>query len=171
MLARGDVDAITGFSFTSILNLEARGVKPADIVVLPYAEHGVKLYGNVIIASPKMIKEKPEAVKAFLRAFTKGIKEVMANPDPAIDYVKARDGIINVDLEKRRLRMAIDAVVASADARKEGFGVVNPGRLALMASQVSDAFNTKTRIDPNAVWTDAFLPSKAELNVFPPLKK
>ena len=51
MLARGDVDAITGFSFTSLLNLEARGVKTEDIVVLPYAQHGVKLYGNVIIAS------------------------------------------------------------------------------------------------------------------------
>ena len=170
MLARGDIDAITGFSFTSLLNLEARGVKAEDIVVLPYASHGVKLYGNVIIATPKMIKEQPQAVKAFLAAFTKGIKEVMANPDPAIDYVKARDGIINVDLEKRRLRMAIDAVVASADARAEGFGVVVPGRLALMASQVSDAYTTKTRIDPSAVWTDAFLPPKADLNVFPPKK-
>ncbi len=171
MLARGDVDAITGFSFTSLLNLEARNVKAEDIVVLPYPAHGVKLYGNVIIATPRMIKDNPQAVKAFLSAFTKGIKEVMANPDPAIEYVKARDGIINVELEKRRLRMAIDAVVASPDARAEGFGVVNPGRLALMASQVSDAFNTKTRIDPGAVWTDAFLPSKAELAVFPPLRK
>jgi NitT/TauT family transport system substrate-binding protein len=95
----------------------------------------------------------------------------MANPDAAIDYVKARDGIINVDLEKRRLRLAIDSVVASADARAEGFGQVVPGRLALMASQVSDAFTTKTRVDPNAVWTDAFLPSKAELNILPPAKK
>jgi NitT/TauT family transport system substrate-binding protein len=34
MLARGDVDAITGFSFTSLLNLEARGAKAADVVVL-----------------------------------------------------------------------------------------------------------------------------------------
>jgi len=171
MLARGEVDAITGFSFTSLLNLEARGVKPADIVVMPYAEHGVKLYGNVIIASPKMIKENPAAVKAFLSAFSKGAKDVMANPDAAIDFVKARDGIINVDLEKRRLRMAIDAVVASPDARAEGFGVVVPGRLALMASQVSDAYGTKTRINPDAVWTDAFLPAKAELNILPPVKK
>jgi NitT/TauT family transport system substrate-binding protein len=168
MLARGDIEAITGFSFTSILNLEARGVKPADIVVLPYGQHGVKLYGNVIIASPKLIQSNPAAVKAFLSAFLKGAKEVMANPDPAIDHVKARDGIINVDLEKRRLRMAIDAVVASPDARAEGFGVAAPGRLALMASQVSDAFATKTRIDPAAVWTDAFLPPKAELNILPP---
>jgi NitT/TauT family transport system substrate-binding protein len=171
MLARGDIDAITGFSFTSLLNLEARGVKTEDIVVLPYADHGVKLYGNVIIASPKLMKENPAAVKNFLSAFAKGAKEVMANPDAAIEFVKARDGIINVDLEKRRLRMAIDAVVASPDARAEGFGVVNPGRMALMASQVSDAFNTKTRVNPEAVWTDAFLPPKAELNILPPLKK
>ncbi|MCB2000718.1 MAG: ABC transporter substrate-binding protein, partial [Rhodoferax sp.] len=69
MLARGDVDAITGFTFTSLLNLEARGVKAEDVVVLPYPEHGVKLYGNAIIASPKLIKENPAAVKAFLQAF------------------------------------------------------------------------------------------------------
>jgi NitT/TauT family transport system substrate-binding protein len=171
MLVRGDIDAITGFSFTSLLNLEARGVKTEDVVVLPFASHGVKLYGNVIIASPKLMKEKPEAVKAFLKAFAKGAKEVMLQPDAAIAYVKARDGIIDVELEKRRLRMAVDAVVASPDARAEGFGQVVPGRLALMASQVSDAFTTKTRVDPTAVWTDAFLPSKADLNVLPPVKK
>ena len=38
MLVRGDVDAITGFSFTSLLNLEARGVKAEDVVVLPYPQ-------------------------------------------------------------------------------------------------------------------------------------
>jgi NitT/TauT family transport system substrate-binding protein len=171
MLVRGDIDAITGFSFTSLLNLESRGVKTEDIVVLPFAAWGVKLYGNVVIASPKLLKENPAAVKAFLVAFAKGAKEVIAKPDEAIEYVKARDGIVNVDLEKRRLRMAIDAVVASPDARAEGFGQVVPGRLALMASQVSDAFATKTRVNPDTVWTDAYLPSKAELNILPPVKK
>ena len=171
MLVRGDVDAITGFSFTSLLSLEARGVKAADVAVFPYADHGVKLYGNVIIATPKFIKDKPEALKAFLRAFAKGAKEVIAKPDEAIAYVKERDGIINVDLEKRRLRMAIDAVIASPDARAEGFGQLNAARLSLMASQVSDAYATKTRVDANAVWNGSFLPPAAELNILPPLKK
>ena len=171
MLARGDLDAITGFSFTSLLNLEARGVKLQDVVTLPYADHGVKLYGNVIIASAKLVKENPAAIKNFLSAFTRGAKEVMANPDASIDHVKQRDGIISTDLEKRRLRMAIDAVIASPDARADGFGQVNPGRLSLMASQVSDAFNTKTRVKADEVWNGSFLPSKAELNILPPAKK
>jgi NitT/TauT family transport system substrate-binding protein len=171
MLVRGDIDAITGFSFTSQLNLEARGVKPEDIVVLPFSSYGVKLYGNVIIASPKLLKENPAAVKAFLSAFVKGAKDVMAKPDESIAYVKARDGIIDVALETRRLKMAIDSVVASPDARAEGFGQAVPGRLALMASQVSDAFATKTRVDPTAVWNPAYLPAKAELNVLPAAKK
>ena len=167
MLVRGDVDAITGFTFTSLLNLEARGVKTADVVVLPYADFGVKLYGNVIIASPKLIKENPAAIKAFLSAFTKGAKEVIANPAAAIEHVRARDGIVNVALETRRLQLAIDTVVNSADARAEGFGQAKPGRLSLMASQVSDAFNTKTRVNADDVWNGSFLPSATELNILP----
>ncbi|MDG5976129.1 NMT1/THI5-like domain-containing protein [Hydrogenophaga taeniospiralis CCUG 15921] len=171
MLVRGDIDAITGFSFTSLLNLEARGVKAADVVILPYADHGVKVYGNAIIASPKLIKDNPAAIKAFLSAFTKGARDVMANPAAGIETVKARDGIINVALETRRLQLAIDSVVASPDARKEGFGQVNAGRLSLMASQVSDAYATKTRINPAAIWDGSMLPPAAELNVLPPAKK
>ncbi|MCX7239268.1 MAG: ABC transporter substrate-binding protein [Burkholderiales bacterium] len=167
MLVRGDVDAITGFTFTSLLNLEARGVKAEDVVVLPYPDNGVKLYGNAIIVSPKLLKDNPAVVKAFLLAFTKGVKDVLANPGAAIADVKARDGIINVELETRRLKLAIDTVVNSPNARAEGFGQVNPPRLSLMASQVSDAFATKTRVNPDAVWSSAFLPTKAELAILP----
>ena len=170
MLARGDVDAITGFTFTSLLNLEARGVKAEDVVVLPYPDYGVKLYGNAIIVSAKLLKDNPAAVKAFLQAFTKGARDVIAKPDAAIEYVKARDGIINVALEQRRLRLAIDTVINSPDARAEGFGQILAPRLSLMASQVSDAFNTKTRVDPNAIWDGSALPTRAELNILPARK-
>ena len=165
MLMRGDIDAITGFTFTSLLNLEARGAKAADVVVLPYPDYGVKLYGNAIVVSPKMLKENPAAVKAFLAAFAKGMKEVIASPAVAIESVKARDGIIDSKLETRRLQLAIDTVINTPDARTEGFGNVNPGRMSLMASQVSDAFNTKTRVSPDAVWNGTLLPPAAELAI------
>ncbi|RDI12829.1 ABC transporter substrate-binding protein [Comamonas sp. AG1104] len=167
MLVRGDIDAITGFTFTSLLNLEARGVKAADVTVMPFADNGVKLYGNAIIASAKLVRENPEAVRAFLKAFSKGAKEVMANPGSAIAYVKERDGIVNSALETRRLQLAIDTVINTADARGEGFGQVSPTRMALMASQISDVYATKTRVNPETLWNGRFLPPVADLDVFP----
>ncbi|EHN66952.1 ABC transporter substrate-binding protein [Comamonas testosteroni] len=167
MLVRGDIDAITGFTFTSLLNLEARGVKAADVTVMPFADNGVKLYGNAIIASAKLVRENPEAVRSFLKAFSKGAKEVMANPGSAIAYVKERDGIVNSALETRRLQLAIDTVINTADARGEGFGQVSPTRMALMASQISDVYATKTRVNPETLWNGRFLPPVADLDVFP----
>jgi NitT/TauT family transport system substrate-binding protein len=171
MLVRGDIDAITGFSFTSLLNLEARGVKPEDIVVLPYPQHGVKLYGNAIIVGENFLKQNPEAVRAFLRAFTRGVKEVIADPKAAIATVKARDGIINEDLELRRLRLALDATVLTPDARSEGFGNIAGPRLSLMASQVADAFATKERVNPDLIWNGNFLPPMADRNIFAGARK
>ena len=167
MLVRGDIDAITGFSFTSLLNLEARGVKASDVVVMPFADNGVKHYGNAIIASAKMVRENPEAIRAFLKAFAKGAKEVMASPAASIAYVKERDGIVNTAMETRRLQLALDGVVNTSDARAEGFGQINTTRMALMASQVSDVYATKTRVNPDLVWSGRFLPPVADLDVFP----
>ncbi|HVL74584.1 MAG TPA: ABC transporter substrate-binding protein [Noviherbaspirillum sp.] len=167
MLVRGDVDAITGFYFTSLLNLNARGVKDEDIVVLPFSQHGVKLYGNAIIASESFAKQNPEAVKGFLRAIAKSTRDVLANPEEAIKVVKARDGLIDEKLELRRLKLAIQHSIATQNARAEGFGQISTPRLTLMASQVSDTYGTKNRVDPNTIWNSGFLPSKEELNVFP----
>jgi len=171
MLVKGDVDAITGFYFTSLLNLESRGIKAEDIAVQLYPQHGVKLYGNAIIVGEEFLKKNPDAVKAFLRAFAKGAKAVIADPKAATAVVKERDGLVNAELEERRLRLAIDSAIATPDARTEGFGAVSGPRLALMASQVADAYNTKSRINPDAVWNGNFLPAKAELAVLPPAKK
>ena len=171
MLVRGDVDAITGFSFTSLLNLEARGVKTEDVVVLPYPSHGVKLYGNVVIVGEEFLRKNPDAVKAFLRAFSKGMKDVIADPKAGIATVKARDGIINEELELRRLKLALDATVLTADAKAEGFGNALGPRLTLMASQVSDAFATKERVKAEAVWNGGFLPSEADRDIFKAAKK
>jgi len=167
MLAKGDVDAITGFYFTSLLNLNARGVKDEDIVVLMYPKYGVNLYGNAIIASEAFVKEKPEAIKAFLRAFTKGVRDVLADPDGSIRYVKERDALVDEALEKRRLKLAIESVIATPTAKAEGLGGVNPARLADMVTQVSSAFDLKNPVKAETIFNAAFLPPKAERMVFP----
>ena len=166
MLVRGDVDAITGFYFTSLLNLNARGVKDEDVDVLMYPKYGVNLYGNAIIVSEQFLKEKPEAVKAFLRAFTRGMKDVLADPDGSIRYVKERDALVDEALEKRRMRLAIDSVIATSEAKAAGVGDVTAARLNDMVTQVSSAFELKSPVKAEAVFSSAYLPPKAERMVF-----
>src|SRR5688572_5423121 len=57
MLASGEVDAVFGFSFSVYLNLKSRGVPADDISVILMRDHGVELYGNVLIVSPKFAAE------------------------------------------------------------------------------------------------------------------
>ena len=166
MLARGDVDAITGFYFTSLLNLNARGIRDEEVDVMMYPSHGVALYGNAIIASEAFVKEKPEAVRAFLRAFTRAAREVIADPDASIRYVQERDALIDEALEKRRLRLAIDSVIATPSAKAEGIGAVSSQRLADMVAQVASAFELKNPVKPEQVWNGSFLPAKADRMVF-----
>ena len=85
------------------------------------------------------------------------------------------DAVDGVELSRKSLQLTkkiIEQVVASPDARSEGFGQVKLPRLSLMASQVGDAYKTKTRINPTAVWNGNMLPDATALNVLrllPPL--
>ncbi len=167
LLVKGDVDAITGFYFTSLLNLNARGIKDEDVNVMLYPKYGVNLYGNAIIVSESFLKEKPEAVKAFLRAFTKGLKEVLADPDASIKYVKERDALVDEALEKRRMKLAIESVIATKEAKANGVGGVLAPRLTDMVTQVSSAFELKNPVKPEAIFVDAYLPAKADRMIIP----
>ena len=65
MLSAGQVDAVTGFSYLSAVNLRDRGVPADDLAVLRYADYGCEAYGFAVIVNPAFAAAKPEAVKGF----------------------------------------------------------------------------------------------------------
>ena len=109
-------------------------LKDEDIVVMAYPNYGVKMYGNAIIASDAFVKQHPDAIKGFLRAFAKASKDVMANPDAAVAAIKARDALVDEKLEARRLKLTIASSIATANARRilntsaSGIQSYRPGR-------------------------------------------
>ncbi|TIC87128.1 ABC transporter substrate-binding protein [Crenobacter intestini] len=165
LLARGDVDAITGFSFTSVLNLESRGVKPDDIRVMPYSKHGVEAYGNTLIASSDLIRNKPKVVAGFVRAFNKALKETLANPEAAVAHVKRQDPLVNEALELRRLKLALAACVVTPETRSAGLGTVNPARMQRAIEETAAAYGLATIPAADVLFTGAFLPPKSALMI------
>src|ERR1700746_1848676 len=91
MLAAGQIDAALGSSFRLYVDLKDRGVPVDDIVLMLMANYGMNLYGNSIVVNAKFPDEKPDLVKAFLRAFTRGLKAIIRNPAEAVDSILRRD--------------------------------------------------------------------------------
>ena len=165
MLAAGQVDAITGFSFSSYINLKDRGVPADDITVLLMADHGVNLYGNAIIVNPKFAAEKPEVVKAFLRAFTKGMHETVKNPAISVESVIKRNDVAKKEVELERLNMAIKDNIITDEVKKNGFGAVDMGRLDKSIEQIALTYKFKAQPKGADIFDPSFLPAAGERKV------
>ena len=163
MLASGEVDAITGFSFSSYINLKDRGVPANDITVLLMADYGVNLYGNTIMVNPKFAAEKPEVVKAFLRALTKGMQETVKNPAASVETVLKRNDVAKKDVELERLMMAIKDNIMTDEVKANGYGSVDMARLDKSIDQIAITYTFKNGKPKGADIFDAsFLPSGAD---------
>jgi len=162
MLIRGDVDAISGFSFTSILNLEAAGAKPEDLVVFNYSDYGVKLYGNAIIVSPKFAKEHPDAVKGLIAATVKATKEAITDPAATVKYIKPRDPLADEALELKRLKMALAASIVTPDVKEDGLGAIRADRLTASIDELAAALKLASKPKAEDVFDASFLPPAAD---------
>jgi NitT/TauT family transport system substrate-binding protein len=163
MLAAGQVDAITGFSFSSFINLKDRGVPVDDIVVLLMADYGVNLYGNVIMVNPKFAADKPEAVKGFLRAFVKGLRDTVRSPATAVDSVLKRNDVAKKEVELERLNMALRDNITTPETKANGYGGVDMGRLDRSIDQIALTYEFKNARPKGAdVFDSSFLPPEAD---------
>jgi NitT/TauT family transport system substrate-binding protein len=163
MLAAGQVDAITGFSFSSYINLKDRGVPVDDITVLLMADYGVNLYGNAIIVNPKFAAEKPEVVKKFLTAFLKGLKETVKNPEASVASVLKRNDVAKKEVEVERLKMALKDNILTPEVKANGFGGVDAARLDKSVDQIALTYEFKNPKPKGAdVFDASFLPPAAD---------
>ncbi|MGA1296554.1 MAG: ABC transporter substrate-binding protein [Burkholderiaceae bacterium] len=160
MLAQGKVDAITGFWFSSYMNLKANGVAGDDIIVMLMRDYGLDLYGNVIIANPEFAKSNPKAVAGFVRATIKGIQDTIASPETAIDSLMKRNQIAKRDVELERLKLAISKNFVTPDVKKNGFGDVDMARLARSIDQIGLTFKYTNKPKAQDIFTSEFLPAK-----------
>lgn len=160
MLAQGRVDAITGFWFSSYMNLKANGVAGDDIVVMHMRDYGLELYGNVIIANPEFAKSNPNALAGFIRATLKGYQDTIASPDTAIDSLMKRNQIAKRDVELERLKLAISRNFVSPEVKKNGLGGVDMARLSRSIDQIGLTFKYTNKPKAEDIFTAEFLPAR-----------
>jgi NitT/TauT family transport system substrate-binding protein len=161
MLASGEVDAITGFSFTSYIGLQKAGVPKSDISLMLMSDFGLDLYGNAIIVNPEFAENNPGAVRAFLRATVRGYKSTIANPTAAIEHVLSRNENSDRETELKRLIMAIGHHIVTDEVRNSGLGDVIDSRLEKSIDQLAEMHKFASKPKASDVFDDRYLPASA----------
>ncbi len=163
-LVQGSVDFVSGHYFSSMLDLKARGVKFDDIVAMRYVDYGLDVYGNGIIVSPEMANNE-KAVRGFIAATIKGWKDVIADNKVGIAAAKKRDPLINEALETERLQLSLETNILTPFVKANGMGDVDPARFARSVKDVAEAFGLPAAPDPAKVFSNKYLPPKADRRV------
>ena len=162
MLARGETDAISGFSFGAVLALRSLGVPASRLNVMMFSDHGLDLYSNAIVVSPTLIKSSPKAVAGFVKGVVRGWKAAVDDPKASIAALKKRDPLIDETLELDRLNVIIRDFVLTDWVRRNGMGGIDPTRLKKNIELVTDGLGLPRVVSPEQVFDGGFMPPANE---------
>ncbi len=159
---KGDFDAAAYFYFTGLLNLKARGMGLDQITVFRFSDYGMRSYGNGLVASGAAIQQQPQALRAFVKASTRGWLDAISDPKAGAAAVKAREPLANEGFEFERLQLVIDGSMVTAGTRAHGWGAATPERLQATIDETVAAFGMTGAPAVADFWTDRFLPAAAD---------
>ncbi|SCG56078.1 ABC transporter substrate-binding protein [Micromonospora inositola] len=145
-LASGSVDGIGQFVVGQPTVEAVTKKKP---VVLPYSNVMQDLYGNALITSTKIAKEKPEMVKRFTAALLKGLEYALANPQEAADILKKNVAATNPAAAAAELQL-MAAYVRSSNSGT-ALGTLDSGRVAKSIALLQGAGALKQNLTPDQI--------------------
>jgi NitT/TauT family transport system substrate-binding protein len=158
LLAKHEVDAIIGQIFNTVLELKAKGINPDQVGSFLYRDYGLDLYGNGVAASPAFLKEHPDAVKAFIRATIKGVQDMAKDPEMAVQMTLKYEPLLNADIERERLKYAMQCCIITPNVLKNSFGDVDKSRLERGIKMVAEGYKLPNVPAPDAVFNSSYLP-------------
>jgi NitT/TauT family transport system substrate-binding protein len=148
MLTTGRADGIGQFTVGE--PLLAKSAAPKQVFALSYADVGLDLYGNGIIASDALIKSNPDLVRRFVGATMQGLKDAIADP-------VAAGAIMN------KQHREVDADIATGETKIVGtltgqpLGALDPARVKKTLDIVSGAYSLKHPVTPDDLYTPGFV--------------
>jgi NitT/TauT family transport system substrate-binding protein len=162
LLARKDVDAIPGQVFNALLELKAKGIKEDDVRYFLYKDYGLDIYGNGIAAARNFLKGNPEAVKGFIRATIKGVHDMAANPEQAVEMTVKFEPLLDADIERDRLKLAMSCCIITPNVLKAGFGAIDEARLKRSIALITQGYQLPREPGVDETFNSAYLPPQKE---------
>ncbi len=159
MLASGQVDAIISWTTSAPPAIAAVTNAGKQMKILPWSEYGFDGYATTIMAANKMLTERPDVARRFLKVLKQAIILSKEQPQLAAEAVKA--AAPQADLAV--LRAQVDVMVPLAHneiSARDGIGNFSVERVKQTWEFVSKANNyPANKIDPLTVISGKYVGS------------
>ena len=162
MLLRGEVDAVSGHIFSTVLAVMAAGYKESDLRCFLYGDYGMESYANGIAVSPKFLEKNPGAVRGFIRATYKAARDTVLKPELAIAAAKKFEPLVDEAVEADRLRLGVSCCILTPNVKKDGYGDVDMARLQRSIEQAALAYGLENPPKAEDMFDRSYLPPKSE---------
>lgn len=157
-LAAKRVDGVADF-ITGKPNYE-KAMGEDQVVEMPWSRFGYNMYSMAFIASEKVLAERPEAVRGFLRAAYQGWRDVMLNREPSLEIYKKRVPEIDLAYIRRNMAMGIDFMRTTRYA-ENGLGWIDEKKMCESADIANEFMGLPRKVDCKVVYTNQYLPKVA----------
>ena len=154
-----NIDAAPFYSIHHYYINKAAKAAGEEIIPLPFVEVGFRIYAASIIATDKMIAEKPDLTKRFLRAIKRSFEWARDNPEEAcklhiqkVPEVALDDCVHSVT--------AVMTFVFTDHEKQFGWGKISPERLATTWQAIAEAQDLDVKWDPKQAFDTSLLPEK-----------
>ena len=129
MLATGQVDAIIQFVNTAPHVERVLADANKQLLVIPWAQHGLEGYSGSIFASDKALGTKRDVIARFVRAIKRAILMVQKDPVAAAAALKANVPETDVTVAEEGIRATLP-LMFNENTERDGFGVFTPAMVA-----------------------------------------
>jgi NitT/TauT family transport system substrate-binding protein len=160
LLASGQVDATLNWMATAPGMRRALREVGKELVVFPWFEVGYEGYGYVVVASDKMIKERPDVIRRFNVAFRKVLQSAVQDPSLVGASVKARVPEVDEAIVTEEFRASVP-LIKNEISDRDGLGTLNPRLVKATWDLISSSMRyPPDKIDPEALIDRSFLPGR-----------
>lgn len=162
MVIQKRVDASLGFFVTAVINIAAAGVPRDDIGYMQFNKNGLALYSLSLVCKKDYCNANPQAVSGFVRATLNGTKTMLADRKAAVESIMRRDSLLKESVELERNELMIEGSLLTPWVRENGMSTVDRERFERTTAQVAEAFGVSVKPKMDDIYTERFLPPKAE---------
>ena len=152
-LLAGTVDAVVGAYWThELIVMENEG---HDANVMLPDDWGVPTYYElVLVASEKTVRDRPEIVKKFVKAFSKGYERALSDPQGSIDTLLKMNP--DAEIDEAVDRAGVVLIVPLWQAENQPFGSLVPERWTSFSDWMKSKGLIDQSVDPSSAYDTSF---------------